>query len=302
MKNFSEYKLSVALCTYNGSKYLRKQLDSILSQTYAPDEIIIVDDCSTDNTRNILSEYALANSKIKIYFNEKNLGSNLTFRKAIYLAQGDFIALCDQDDIWFNNKLEIQMFEIMQVNDPYSKPLLHFHDLRLMSDDEIVIEDSFWKLHNFNANTFRFQDLFLFNIVTGCTCIINEQLKINLLKSDMRNIIMHDYLIALIAYGFGTVLFNNSQLMLYRSHHSSVTTKIKMTYSSRIQSFIKRVNGNEYLKPNILQMDAFLSLFSNELPEIYRAESETFVSLLNTPFIKRFKYKWHDSRQKNKNS
>ena len=83
--NILNKKISIALCTYNGANYISKQLNSILSQTFVPDEIIIVDDCSIDETRDILKSYAEKNSKIKLFFNESNLGSNLSFRKAISL-------------------------------------------------------------------------------------------------------------------------------------------------------------------------------------------------------------------------
>jgi len=86
-------------------KYLRVQLDSLLAQSYKQTEIIIVDDGSTDNTKNILNEYASQYAHIKLFFNEQNLGFVKNFEKACSLASGDFIALCDQDDCWHQDKL-----------------------------------------------------------------------------------------------------------------------------------------------------------------------------------------------------
>lgn len=98
--------ISVAMATYNGEKYLPVQLDSILNQTIQDFEIVICDDCSKDNTRKILEDYARLDSRIKVYLNETNLGFKKNFEKAISLCSGDYVALSDQDDIWLPEKLE----------------------------------------------------------------------------------------------------------------------------------------------------------------------------------------------------
>lgn len=102
-------KVSVVMCTYNGERYLREQLDSIVAQTYPIHELIIQDDRSTDNTVGILQEYARKYPYIRLYRNERNLGFNQNFRQAILKATGDFIAVCDQDDIWLPEKIARQV-------------------------------------------------------------------------------------------------------------------------------------------------------------------------------------------------
>jgi glycosyltransferase involved in cell wall biosynthesis len=99
--------ISIAMATYNGELFIREQLDSILTQTLSDWELIVCDDGSTDNTLSILQEYANNDSRIKIYQNETNLGFKRNFEKAIGLCSGEYIALCDQDDIWYPNHLEI---------------------------------------------------------------------------------------------------------------------------------------------------------------------------------------------------
>jgi glycosyltransferase involved in cell wall biosynthesis len=97
------------MCTYNGEKFLRPQIDSILAQTYPNIELLVVDDASTDNTRLLLEEYRNKDKRIKIYFNEKNLGYNRNFEKAFSLASAEYIAISDQDDIWEKDKIEKMM-------------------------------------------------------------------------------------------------------------------------------------------------------------------------------------------------
>ena len=99
-------RISVALCTYNGALFLRDQLKSILKQSYSAYEIIIIDDCSTDDTLDIIREFAYDNSTIKYFENEHNLGFIRNFSLAISKTSGDYVALADQDDIWTEDHLE----------------------------------------------------------------------------------------------------------------------------------------------------------------------------------------------------
>ena len=100
-------KLSIAMCTYNGASYLQEQLDSFLWQTRLPDEIVVCDDCSQDETVEILKEFA-ANSPfpVHLHVNKTNLGLTKNFEKAIGKCTGDIIFLSDQDDVWLPERLE----------------------------------------------------------------------------------------------------------------------------------------------------------------------------------------------------
>lgn len=101
--------VSIAMCTYNGEKYLTQQLDSLLAQTWPAVEIIITDDASTDGTVKILQQYAQLHSSIHFFVNEKNIGYNKNFEKAITLCNGEYIAISDQDDIWEADKIAVMM-------------------------------------------------------------------------------------------------------------------------------------------------------------------------------------------------
>ena len=93
--------ISVAMTTYNGEKYIRKQIESILNQSMKVDEIIVCDDGSTDKTVEILKEYP-----VTVYQNENNLGYRLNFKKAMSLCTHEYTFLCDQDDIWEKKKIK----------------------------------------------------------------------------------------------------------------------------------------------------------------------------------------------------
>lgn len=104
--------ISIAMATYNGAKYIREQLNSILNQTIQDFELVVCDDCSTDRTWDILEAYAKEDSRIRVYLNDVNLGFKKNFEKALSLTTGEYIALCDQDDIWTENHLELLLSNI----------------------------------------------------------------------------------------------------------------------------------------------------------------------------------------------
>ena len=112
--------VSIAMCTYNGEPFLREQMDSLVKQDYRPIELVIVDDGSTDATQSILAEYANQHDFIKLHVNDSNLGFIKNFEKAISLCSGEYISLCDQDDIWFPEKTSALMAGIGEASLIYS--------------------------------------------------------------------------------------------------------------------------------------------------------------------------------------
>src|SRR6202021_414795 len=102
--------IAIAMCTYNGERYLQQQLDSLASQAYLPSELVVCDDHSRDSTTQIVNRFS-RNAPFPVRFiqNPENLGSTANFSQAIALCKGDLIALCDQDDIWKEDKLSKQI-------------------------------------------------------------------------------------------------------------------------------------------------------------------------------------------------
>lgn len=111
-------EISIVIATYNGVLFIEEQIESIARGTLLPNEIIIVDDRSTDNTVLLLNNIKRNHPElnIKIIINDSNIGAHSTFKKAIKLAKGKYIAPCDQDDIWEKNHIEILYNEIKKNN------------------------------------------------------------------------------------------------------------------------------------------------------------------------------------------
>lgn len=124
--------ISVLMSTYNGEKYIIEQLNSLRRQTISADEVVICDDCSTDNTIKLINgfiqKYELT-GKWSVYINEVNLGYKENFKKGIELVKGDYIFFCDQDDIWMPQKIEsvLEEFEKNQWMQVIGTSVIHFY-------------------------------------------------------------------------------------------------------------------------------------------------------------------------------
>ncbi len=140
--NNSQHKISVALCTYNGDSFLRQQLESIQQQTRLPDELVVCDDRSTDQTIVIVREFAATVSfPVVIVQNPETLGSARNFEQAIRLCTGDLIALSDQDDIWYPNRLQRSEQEFIA----HPRAGLVFSDADIIDDQNRLQDGTLWQ-------------------------------------------------------------------------------------------------------------------------------------------------------------
>lgn len=205
-------RVSVILCSYNGQKYLREQLDSILSQTYPADEIIIQDDGSTDNTWAIIQEYCAKFEKIKAFQNNAGKGINNNFFSAFNRAKkGNVIAISDQDDIWENKKLE------KQVNSIENK-------LLCCSMSKPFSEDGFPVAYNGRIPNIHPLSLFCCNKIPGHTMMFRQEL-LDLAPFKSCQVI-YDHQIAIIAAISNNISFIKEPLVRNRRHAGASTATI----------------------------------------------------------------------------
>ena len=214
-------KVSTVLCTYNGEQYLPEQLESISAQTRLPDEMIICDDCSTDKTFEIISEFASRTSfPVHFFRNEKNLGSTRNFEKAIELCEGDIIVLADQDDVWLPLKLE--RFE--QVFSQSADIGLVFSDAELVDRNLCPLGSNLWDwtVRNEDRNLLKanriFDILIYGNIVTGATMAFRSRFKELVLPIPNDQNLIHDGWIALLISSVTNAKALPETLIKYRQH------------------------------------------------------------------------------------
>jgi glycosyltransferase involved in cell wall biosynthesis len=213
--------ISVALCTYNGDKFIQKQLDSILNQeNYIVDEIIICDDQSNDSTIEIINKYIEDYPKIiKLFQNEINLGSTKNFEKAIKICQGNYIFLSDQDDIWNKNKVNetIKIF-----NENFGCQGVFTNADLINEDDKIIGSSKLWDSIFFLENELpKPIDLFDIiakngNVITGATLCIKKEVKDFIFPFSDE--VLHDEWIAILLAIKKTLCYSRQNLISYRIH------------------------------------------------------------------------------------
>ena len=216
-------KISVALCTYNGEKYIKEQLDSILNQTILPDEIVIFDDYSTDNTYEILKKIIFKPQiQIKLNQNKENINFIRNFEKAIINCSGDIILLSDQDDIWIENKIE-------KVIDYFNKNTninVAFTNANLIDEKgDLFVSNTLFDIVNFRDKAkeyfrkgYGFELFNIANRATGATMAMRREFVFNNLPIRTFNSIYHDEYFTWYGINQNCLGFIDECLMNYRIH------------------------------------------------------------------------------------
>ena len=219
-------RISIALCTYNGEKYLKQQLDSYVKQTMHPYELIACDDASSDLTVNILEEFShTAPFPVRIFRNKNTLGLIKNFSQAASLCTGDYVAFSDHDDIWLSDRLEACFHMMRTAEYTYGAdiPLLVHSDLCLIDAENHVITPSGMRIRRMShIDIDPLKTLLIRNFVSGCTSLcnrvlINESLPFPDVLSN------HDGWIALVAASRGKILYIPEPKVLYRQHASNAS-------------------------------------------------------------------------------
>lgn len=252
-------KISVVMATYNGEKYIREQLDSILNQTRIPNEIIISDDGSKDGTRVILQEYSERYENIvKIFFNEKQLGYSKNFWQALHYTTGDIIILSDQDDIWKNNKIEIiqKLFikhsEIKALSTAYE---LIDSNSEVYKDIRNVVFFNNEKLKKISWKNFIKHPKF-----PGMSMAIRRKEFEELLEKQYEKMPPHDWLLNQRAAFLDGMYFYDKILTQYRQHDNNLigssANLVKKNYKQRrIKTIYDLKMSLQFLKKNYSDYD-----------------------------------------------
>ena len=212
-------KIQILMSTYNGSRYIRTQLDSIVAQNVANKELLIRDDGSADDTTAIIEEYHERYSWIR-YYKGENIGVQKSFFELIEKADSsaDYIAFADQDDEWLPDKLK-KAVEVFEGRDRRI-PLLY-------CSNRTITDANLQSAHVTVTNTVKktgFGNSLVQNICTGCTAVINQSM-IRILKENVPQnidkVIMHDWWLYLTAACFGEVYYDQNSYIRYRQHGSN---------------------------------------------------------------------------------
>src|SRR5208282_6234248 len=212
--------ISVAMCTFNGERFLRDQLQSIASQDRLPDELVICDDGSSDGTAEIVRDFAQRSAfPTRFVVNDKNLGSTKNFEQAISLCQGAIVALADQDDVWYGYKLD----RIEKAFLHSSATVAAFSDADLIDHDSRLLGVRLWSSFSFDprnqrqfANGHAVNVLLRHPVVTGATLAFRRNLFDLLTPIPADDI--HDRWISFLLAAHGQFDLIADPLMQYRRH------------------------------------------------------------------------------------
>lgn len=290
--------ISVAMATYNGEKYIKKQLESIYNQTKKADEVIICDDMSTDDTVKIVQKFINDNNlkkSWKIIVNDKNLGYIKNFIKAISLTKGDYIFLSDQDDIFYLNKFEV-MVEILKKN---PKCILLNGDFENIDENGKKIKSvrtcSRYKrktgLKKIDFRNWLYQSSF-----PGFSMCFKSVIREKLIDINLDYCYGHDQLIGLLAISEDGNYITNNILSGYRIHFDNTTggKNIMNNYSISKRIEVKKKEFFEYEKLRNLIKDnkihnidyEFLDLREKELKKrIYYLQKGNILGLVRMLFF-----------------
>lgn len=223
-------QIDILMATYNGEKYLKEQIESILNQTYTNFRLIISDDCSKDNTRQIIKEYAQKDKRIISYFQEKNLGYVKNFEFLLTKVENEIYMLSDQDDFWLANKIEHTYNKMKETNAD-----LVFTDLEVVDRDLNMMNSSFndymkltRKIKKYK-NDYRLQ--YLYNCVTGCTLMSKKKfLNLILPLPTESKYAIHDTWIACTVANNGKIEYLDEKTIKYRQHGTNQVGTDKISH------------------------------------------------------------------------
>lgn len=212
-------KVNIVLSTYNGAKFLAEQIESIQKQTFTDWQLLIRDDGSTDETPQIIQQFATSDKRIKFINadNRENFGVIKNFFTLVKFELADYYFFSDQDDVWLPNKMATMLDEAQKYDQ--AKPLMVYMDLSVVDQNLVVTQPSMIQSQSHHANTTLLPEL-TENTVTGGVSMINQALASRWQSTEQ--IIMHDWYLALLATAIGELVYIDQPGELYRQHENNV--------------------------------------------------------------------------------
>lgn len=224
--------VAILMSTYNGEKYLKEQINSILHQSEKQWNLFIRDDGSTDKTREIVQEFCSLDERIKFISGQKNLGASLSFFELLKSIDSEYYMFCDQDDFWLDHKVSSSLsFIKMKEKENKSIPILCYADCYVVNKNLEKVSDSFMKESGLVIQKFRKKEYLLMkNFSPGCTYIFNRS-AVSLI-TKMKNVPMHDWAAMLSVSRAGLIFFMTQKHLLYRQHETNVIGVEKFNISN----------------------------------------------------------------------
>jgi len=276
-------KVQVLLASFNGADYIDAQLQSLFRQTLKPYSVLVRDDRSTDGTLAILDIWEKREPSLTVYRGSTNAGVINSFFELLKRADdsADYIALCDQDDVWLPQKLARATEKLGK--DFKSVPALFFSRLQYVDKDLIPVGQSLI------PRELSLESALVENVATGCTVVINQALRQILLEElPTRNCLMHDWWLYLLAHAFGEVVYDQTPTVFYRQHGGNVvgaSASFMETYKTKVKRFRSRGQGAAHIGD---QAEEFLKCYGAQMSPM-KATKIRHLLAARTSFFARLK-------------
>jgi len=268
------FMISILLATYNGARFLEKQLDSLFQQTVQDFVVYASDDGSRDGTIAILEDYTRRFPQ-RIFISQnrpQSGGTKHNFYQMMTRHKNDYVMLCDQDDVWKPDKIEHTLNEMTTMEARYGldTPILVHTDLCVTDEHLQIISPSFKAAMNADYKKTALHQQVIQNTLTGCTAMYNRALA-DLLTEEPSYMVMHDWFLMLVASAFGRISSLEEPTILYRQHKGNVVgAKDVRTLKYKLHKLLGYRGVKRALTETYRQAESFLSLYRDSLSVEHR--------------------------------
>lgn len=281
--------VDIIMGTYNGEKYLKEQIDSILCNTWKNWRLWICDDGSSDGTEAIAKEYGQKYPD-KIFWkpNDKNKGAAINFLDAAGKMTGDYVMFCDQDDYWMSDKIESTLHCIKESEEELGEqtPITVFTDAKVVNERLEVIEESFHKSGRLDTTKLDLAHMLMENKMMGCTMMLNRALLFKL-KMFPKKVRMHDWWAGIVAAAYGKIVYLDRPTMLYRQHINNVIGSTSFSFDTVIEKASAWKRQKQALEETQSQAGSLYLLVEKELDDVTKQTIHTFATLKKKNWINR---------------
>lgn len=264
-------KVTILLSTFNGSKFLQQQLDSLYGQTYRDIRILVRDDGSSDTTRVIL-ESERAKGRVDILEGHGNLGPAMSFFELLKNAastETEYVAFCDQDDVWHPEKIACAVSKLSKVAD--DRPAMYCSRVELV--DENLKHIGYTDL----PRKVGFGNALVNSIAAGCSMVLNREAMCLVGKNLPSRVVVHDWWCYLVVSCFGEVIFDEATTLKYRQHGNNAIGVAANGFTQFARKYRRFFGGGEGHMWMSAQASSLLELFKDNIPLPKRQALNNFV-------------------------
>lgn len=277
------FKVSIIMPVFNSEKYLKEAIDSILNQTYKDFQLIIINDGSTDSSLEIVNEYAIIDKRVKVFNNDGNKGLPYTRRRGLELADTEYIALMDSDDISYPKRLEEQVNYL----DNNKSVMVVATDFDYLIDDKIVkFKKLACKKNLTEENTSIDYQLMFFNPILNSSAMFRSDfIRKNKINYREEYFVAQDYIFWVDCKRKGLFHTIDKKLIAYRKGHENITKKSSETKRIERKNLIDNIRvtavKNNGFTLNKSEMEIFNRVFSDPYIELDKNDFNSFYSVIN---------------------